>query len=125
MERVYKSWKKSGVRDDQFWPSSLVALRSWNDPEAGIFSWKSPNVDTANGNYADLVKRYWKLRKRGDPISKSNLEGPRTSEVQRLKRQVIKLSQQVGTLTFQIMDYRDAIVLIDPKHSILEEIEFP
>ena len=123
MERVYRSWKKAGTRDDQFWPTSLRELRLWEHPDAGIYSWTSPNVTLRNGRYKKLIERYWKLQDGAARLPSG--QEPESSETQRLKKEVVKLAQQVSTLTWQIMDYRDEIIRIDPNNKMLQRIEFP
>ncbi|MBY5565920.1 hypothetical protein HFO55_01415 [Rhizobium leguminosarum] len=122
MQQVYRSWKKAGRRGQEFWPATLVALKSWHDPDGGYHEWSSNNITTKNGNYSDLVDAFWELIDNAALIPADGEDGP---ELRRLKRENKRLALQVSTLTWQIMDYRDEIVRIDPNNTFLKATPFP
>lgn len=123
MKRVRDIWKKAGRRGDDFWPDTLVLLKEWDDPEAGFHKWKSNSVTTKNNsNYGHLVKDFWDLQADVASIPSVGEDGP---EVRRLKRENVRLATQVSAMIFEIMDYRDEIIRMDPTNSFLRATPFP
>jgi hypothetical protein len=121
MDETLKRWKKTGKRDDSFWPKSLVELKSWDEPGEGIFKWTSNNITLREGEYSKQVERYWRLQEKAAPIPKVD-EG---AEPSRLKRENVRLSQQINELTWEVMDLRDELIRIDPKNTLLARVLFP
>ena len=123
MKFTLRAWKKAGIRDEKFWPDSLRSLKDWDSPAEGIHSWKSNNITQGDGDYADLVKSYWRLQEQAAKLPKpSNERGG--SEPTRLKQEVVRLGQQISELTFGLMDLRDALVRVDPKNEALDRWSF-
>ena len=121
MSSVLRCWQKNRARDGQFWPVSLVQLADWEDCSKGIFRWKSNNVTKRNGPYGDLVASYWNLQQQAKPF----LGEARLNATQALKRQNQALIQQNTELIWSVMELRDALVRIDPKHEALSRLAFP
>lgn len=122
LREVYSKWKKVGKRGSDFWPETLLALRAWDEPELGIFRWSSKSIDKISGSNRDLVEIFWQLQEKVKLIPAN---GDESTEVQRLKIENSKLATQNSALLFEIMDYRDEIVRIDPKNSFLKTTPFP
>jgi hypothetical protein len=123
METTRDKWKKSGRRGNEFWPNTLVLLREWDEPEAGFHKWTSNSVTRGNSAiYGTLVKAFWDLQENVAKIPSNGEEGP---ELRRLKRENVLLSTQVSAMIYEIMDYRDEIIRMDPGNSFLKATPFP
>ncbi|WP_312946515.1 hypothetical protein [Agrobacterium sp.] len=125
MAETLKRWRRSGERDDSFWPESLAQLKSWHSPTDDIFEWKSNNVTKRDGKYAAQVQLYWSLRERALQLPKTALGDNQKIEPSRWKKENVRLAQQITQLTWEIMDLRDELVRIDPKNSLLARMMFP
>lgn len=121
MAETLKSWRKMGKRDDAFWPESLAQLKSWEAAEEGIFKWTSNNITKREGNYGKQVAQYWKLREKAAQIPNVDDEAAPS----RLKRENVRLGQQINELTWEVMDLRDELIRIDPKNTLLARVLFP
>lgn len=122
MQCLLKTWKNAGKRDDSFWPESLRALAEWNVPELGIYEWSSNNVTKRGGRYKDQVARYWKLQGDAQEVGNSVDDSPK---IVRLKAENVRQGEQIMRLQWEVMEYRDEIIRLNPKSDILTRIPFP
>ncbi len=122
MSRVLSCWQKNGVRDQQFWPTSLAMLAAWEDDQKGIFRWKSNNVTKRDGVFSDLVNRYWNLQKKADTYLKKTA---RTNPDSALKHFNSVLIHQNTALIWNVMELRDALSRVDPENEALSRLPFP
>ncbi|MGR8963706.1 hypothetical protein ACU8L2_23405 [Rhizobium leguminosarum] len=123
MKALRDRWKKSGRRGNEYWPDTLESLKGWDDPEGGFHKWKSNSITRESSlKYGDLVKEFWKLQEEIAAIPSDGEDGP---EIRRLKRENVRLATQVSAMIYEIMDYRDEIIRMDPANSFLKATPFP
>jgi hypothetical protein len=123
MELILKTWKKSGLRGNEYWPSTLDELKEWSSPELGFYAWSTNNVTKRKGNYSDEVVIYWSLQKElaefvDDPTDLAE-------QNRRLKLKNTKLEEHLAAMTWAIMDYREVILRISPEDIVLKRHKFP
>lgn len=117
MRVIMKGWKKEGRPVDAFWPDTKVGLRSWHDPDKGIFRWGSPNMDSPGGPHKELVQEWGRLL--ADALDITIGVTDFEAENDRLKKINRKLAEQLATRTYQVMELLDAVATLDGSHHLL------
>lgn len=121
MAKILAQWANTGKRGDEFWPETLAQLKGWEEPSQQLYAWSSNSVTQRNGQYGDLVARYWQLQEAARNFKE---RAGRGSDMAIADLNVV-LVRQNAELVWSVMELRDALVRLDPQNEALRRVPLP
>jgi hypothetical protein len=106
---IMEAMTKRPANEGDWWPSTLLELREWSDPERGLIVWTDAHVDSPTGPNHELRQRFDKARKDLNNRSPVKALKSRQHENQILKAERDALAVQNLMLIAEIQSLRDEL----------------
>jgi hypothetical protein len=101
-------WKHGNPAIEQY-PKTLEELRAWEEPEKGVYAWKSKGVDEPKGRHHDLRDRYVEALRETNRVLNSKSGENMAAKIRRQDDQIKALLEQNTVLVLNNHQLTDEI----------------